>query len=398
MKKVVYLLFCQLLICAETSAGEVQLNAYLSQGAVMVEGSEFFTGDDDSSLKLSEATLTASWRALDALRFAGALGVRQRGNLTEEHIQADYLFAELMFPVAEGAIGVRLGRVKNEVGFYSSTRDVPFSRPGIFLPQSIYADYYRDAQLHINGGDVVGRHFVLDGQLEWHLSGGQLHVTEDLTQNSLGTTAAGQFDSDYFYAFDLDFRTDNLRLGASLYQSRLGYNPKSAVMPELAMGISVDTPQNLPGNIELFNYVLSAQYRWQQFELTAEYLRGVRTLSGMMAKDWEIEEPNRGFYIDSRWLVNDALDLFVRYDDAVDNLSDPGGDGLAVIGNPDYFGYSRDWSTGLQWRITPNWLLSAEYHHIEGASWVPPILTKDPLTQDKYWTLVAIQLAYRMQW
>ncbi|WP_394389179.1 hypothetical protein [Shewanella woodyi] len=63
----------------------------------------------------------------------------------------DYLFAEYTYHFGDETVGLRGGLFKNEAGFYSSTRDVPFTRPSIMLPQSIYSDYFRDAQLHIEG-------------------------------------------------------------------------------------------------------------------------------------------------------------------------------------------------------------------------------------------------------
>lgn len=365
-------------------AQEWQFNGFISQGAVAVDGSEFFTSGDDYSLALSEATLMASWRPTESLRFAGAISYRQRGNLIDEHFQADYLFMEYLLPLESGFMGMRLGRVKNEVGFFSSTRDVPFSRPSILLPQSIYADYYRDTQLHINGGEVLGRHNIGESTLAWSFSGGVLNVTDDLTRNTIGTLDYGTLESDYFYSIDLDYSSDTFRLGANVYQTLLEYDGgyPGAV-----------------GEIEMLNWVLSAQYRFGNLELTSEFSQGWRTLrGGISLAEWEQEQPFRGYYIDGRYQVTDSVDLFVRYDKAIENLDDPGGELLALTGIPEYFGYAEDWALGGRWRFADNWLLSAEYHWVEGASWVPPLLNKDPLSQDKHWSLMAIQLSYRMQW
>lgn len=377
-------LLCLLLLGPGVScAEEWQFNGFISQGLVAVDGSEFFTGKDDTSLELTEATLMASWRPWENLRFAGALSYRQRGTLIDEHLQADYLFLEYLSPIESGFLGMRLGRVKNEVGFFSSTRDVPFSRPGILLPQSIYADYYRDTQLHINGGEILGRHHLADGELAWHLTGGVLNITDDLTRNTIGTLDFGTLDSDYFYSIDLDYSTDSLRLGANVYQTLLTYD------------------SGLPGafaELELLTWVLSAQYRVGELELTSEFSQGERTLRGTPLAGWQQEQPYRGYYVDARYGLSDTLDIFVRYDYSVENLDDPDGKLLAEGGIPAYFGYARDWTLGGRWRFADNWLLSAEYHWVEGASWVPPILNKDPMTQDEHWSVLALEVSYRMQW
>lgn len=98
----------------------------------------------------------------------------------------DYLFAEYTYHFGDETVGLRGGLFKNEAGFYSSTRDVPFTRPSIMLPQSIYSDYFRDAQLHIEGGDLFGVHQIFDGTLDWHLAFGKVDVTEDLDRNVMG--------------------------------------------------------------------------------------------------------------------------------------------------------------------------------------------------------------------
>ncbi|WP_372872136.1 hypothetical protein [Shewanella sp.] len=377
------LIFIILLLSWGARAEQWQLNGYISQGLVSVEGSEFFTDKDNTSFALSEATLMASWRQGDNWRLAGAMSYRQRGNLIADHVQADYLFLEYLRPVESGFVGARLGRVKNEVGFYSSTRDVPFARPSILLPQSIYADYYRDTQLHINGGEVLGRHDLESGQFVWHLSGGVLNVTDDLTINTMGTTEYGTLESDYFYSVDLDYSTESWRFGANIYQTVLEYNS------ELRWA---------PAEIELSTWVVSVQYRSAGLEITSELSQGTRSLTGASLPGWEREQPFRGYYIDARYQMTADMDVFLRYDYSQENLDDPDGELLELMGVPGYFGYGRDWTVGCRWRLAANWQLAAEYHWVEGAAWVPPILNKNPRDQDRQWSLFAIELSYRMQW
>ncbi|ABL98779.1 TonB-dependent receptor [Shewanella amazonensis] len=383
MKVTEYLLL-SLLYSGAACAGEWQFNGYLSQGLVAVSGSDFFTDGDDVSFSLSEASLMTSWRPTETIRLAGALVYRQRGNLSDEHFHLDYLFAEYLYPLENGFTGIRLGRVKNEIGFYSSTRDVPFTRPAILLPQSIYADYYRDAQSHVDGGELLGHHSLSGGILEWNVSGGVLHVTDDLSRNIIGSLDYGRFQSDYFYSLDIDYSNDRWRLGGNLYQTRMNFETDLASMH---------------GDVELLAYVLSAQYRWSQWEFTTEFSRGWRTLSeNMLLEESGAEQPYRGYYLDVRYLMGEQLEWFVRYDHSVENLDDPHGKRLAQQGLPEYFGYSKDWSLGLKWRFADSWQLGAEYHWVEGASWVPPIVNKIPATQDEDWSIFALQLSYRLQW
>ncbi|QSX37743.1 hypothetical protein [Shewanella sedimentimangrovi] len=364
-------------------AQDWQWNGFISQGLVGVDGSHFFT-DDDTSLELTEATLMSSWRPAEHWRLAGALNYRQRGNLIDEAWQMDYLFVEYLHFLASGHMGVRLGRVKNEVGLYSSTRDVPFSRPGIIMPQSIYSDYYRDAQLHIDGLDIFGQYHLDDGQLNWHLTGGSADATKDLTRNVNGTLAYGQYHSDAFVSLDLDLQYQDWTLGATLFHVGLGFETE---------------PKTFESHVDLRALVLSAQYRAGPLELTAEFMQGNRYLKGIFSSGGERREPYRGYYLDLHSRFASPVNVFARFDHMINNLDDRNGARLErATGIPAHYGYSKDWVAGVQWQLADNWLLVAEHHWIEGAAWVPPVIFPQPLTQDKYWSIFALQLSYRMQW
>ncbi len=370
------------------TASEWQFSGFAGQGFIAAEDSQFIVGEDSSTFDITEATFAMSWTPVEHLRLASALTFRQWGTLSDPGVMFDYLFAEYTHQFGEGMLGVRVGRFKNETGFYSSTRDVPFTRPSIMLPQSIYSDYFRDAQLHIEGGDLFGMHQVLDGVVDWHVSVGQVNVTEDLDRNVMGSTDFGEFDSEGYYSGDLEFQNDYLRLGISYYDAEVSYEP---FIPGYYF----------PGNIRLNNWVFSGQLRYKNVEVTAEYLNSDRVTKGLVqptaAED--LSDPGKGYYVDIRAYLPHDLELFVRYDKHVDNSEDPDGNNYeAVYGIPAYFGYTKDWTYGVRWLPGNNWLVAAEYHDVEGASWVTPIVAPDPLNQAKHWSMFALQLSYRFQW
>jgi hypothetical protein len=72
-------------------------------------------------------------------------------------IRIDYGFVDYTAISTESMdFGIRLGRTKNPLGFYNDTRDVPFTRPSILLPQSIYFDRTRNLGLASDGAQVYG--------------------------------------------------------------------------------------------------------------------------------------------------------------------------------------------------------------------------------------------------
>lgn len=365
-----------------------QFNAYANQAYARVENSQFIVGEDSDSFDLTELMATASWQPISNFRAAGALTYRRWGNLADPDVRIDYLFAETRWQLPNGHIGLRGGRIKNEVGFYSSTRDMSFTRPGIMLPQSIYSDYFRDAQLHMDGGDLFGRLTIGEGIFDWHIMVGASSSSENLTRNIFGSNDFGELETHKFFSIDTEYQTDSWRMGATYYTAEVEYDAAAGGF-------------FLPGELELHAWVLSAEYFGRWLELTGELLLGDRHTEGIylpMAAGSR-EENNRGYYIEGRALLPENVQLFLRYDDYVDNTDDSKGLRYAAeTGNPAYFAYSRDWTLGGRWLITEDWLLSAEYHWIEGAAWVAPLLTRDPDQQAKDWSMLMLQLSYRIQW
>ncbi len=81
---------------------------------------------------------------------------------------------------------VRLGRIKTPLGLCNETRDVPFTRPSIFLPQAIYFDKVRNMLLSTDGIMVYGDLYSGHGDLSFTLSGGQPVVDENVEWTLLG--------------------------------------------------------------------------------------------------------------------------------------------------------------------------------------------------------------------
>ena len=83
-------------------------------------------------------------RPLSNLQFSVQGLSRTAGEGSPGNIRLDYGFIDYTFSNQENSqFGIRLGRMKNPLGFYNDTRDVPFTRPSILLPQSIYFDRTR---------------------------------------------------------------------------------------------------------------------------------------------------------------------------------------------------------------------------------------------------------------
>ncbi|NRD75129.1 hypothetical protein HQQ94_18275 [Shewanella sp. VB17] len=383
-----YFLFILLILSIPSVGSDLQLNGFIGQGYVYADDSQFVVGNDDHAFDITEAAFAVSWKPIEHVRVASALSFRQWGELYDAKVKFDYLFVEYTHLFGLATLGIRGGLFKNESGFYSSTRDVPFTRSSIMLPQSIYSDYFRDAQLHIEGADVFGIHQIFDGTLDWHLSLGKVDVTEDLENNVLGSANLGEFDSEHYYAVDVEFQNDNVWLGITYYNGKVNY-------------ISPISDSYFSGDIQLINWVFSGQFRYENFELTGEYLTGDTVINGLSLSPQlgEFTEPSLGYYLELRTYLPNEVELFVRFDKQIDNTNDKDGQGYAMnSGFPAYYGYADDWTFGTRWFPSHNWLLTLEYHQVEGASWVTPLISPMPSEQAKYWSMFAMQISYRFQW
>lgn len=368
-------------------ANQWQLNGFIGQGYISADGSEFIVGESGDTFDVTEAALHLSWNPDEHFRLAGAARYRQWGTLDESGLAADYLFAEYKFTLKQGYLGARGGLFKSEAGFYTSTRDVSFTRPGILLPQSVYSDFFRDSLLHITGGELFGRHPVFDGSIEWHLTLGDAQTSDDLNRNVLGSETYGGFDADGYWGSDIEYQDDSLRLGLTYFDAKSAF----------------DAYQEGPfsdGSLRSKHLIVSAQYRVDFLEFTAEYLHFDRDIDGVFVRPGgdTYEVRGYGYYLDVRGYLPGDVELFLRYDRQVRDEDDPDGKDLPAGGLPAYFGYANDWTLGARWLPAKDWMLEAEYHWVRGGGWVTPILRPNPETQDKDWSLFAIELSYKFQW
>ena len=166
------LLGCTALVFALSSAGsyaadehpdseglnQLRVNGFLSQGYIKTNKNKFFgNSTGDGSFDFREIGLTASLRPLSKLQLSGQLLHRSAGEGSKGGIRIDFGFLDyniINTPAKE--FGVRLGRMKNPLGFYNDTRDVPFTRPSVLLPQSIYFDRTRNLALASDGAQLYG--------------------------------------------------------------------------------------------------------------------------------------------------------------------------------------------------------------------------------------------------
>ena len=364
----------------------VQVHGFLSQGFVKTSANRFFGPSEGGSWDLREIGVNASWQARPDLLFSGQLLSRTAGEMYGGGVQLDYGlvdYAPLMD--ADGRVGIRLGRIKNPIGLYNDTRDVPFTRPSIFLPQSIYFDKVRNSELLVDGGALYGDWLTRGGVLSFQVNVGNLLMDENMEYAFLGFDGPGELKNDgLWWIGRLGFEAldGRLRLFVSQASGAMDYRQAAA-----------DFLQQ--GKIRLDFRVFSLQYLDERWGFTAEYLREPVDWRGFGPAVVDRASVADGWYLQGTWRPLDDWELLLRYDVSHLDKNDPNGDRQSgLLGLPNYVFFAKDLTLGLTWDLDSRIRLRAEYHRVEGASWLSP-RENVPQSITRDWDLFALQASFR---
>ena len=366
----------------------LQIHGFASQGFIETSDNNFFgNSEDGGSFDYRELGLNASLRPLPKLQLSAQILSRTAGEGNNGDVRLDYGFADYSFISNEAnLLGLRLGRIKNPLGLYNDTRDVPFTRPTILLPQSIYFDRTRNLALSADGAQLYGEHRMDSGNLSFQI-GAVYPKADDLETELaiLGDNLPGKLEGNLSYLGRIIYEHDGGRLRLALTGARvnISYKPALAFPDDLLAGTNPFTP-----------WILSAQYNAERWSLTAEY-----ALRSLKYKDFGIPDlsfTGESYYLQGTYRFSPKWEGVVRYDVLYTNKDDrDGSDFAAATGLPAYNFFAKDFTVGLRWNITPSFMLRGEYHRVNGTAWLPLLDNPDPSDSTQHWNLFAILASYR---
>jgi hypothetical protein len=366
---------------------DLQIHGFLSQGYVKTSANNFYGNSEEGSWDFREIGLNASYQLRPNLLFAGQLLSRTAGEMDDGGVRVDYALLDYA-PImdAKSRLAFRLGRLKNPLGFYNDTRDVPFTRSSIFLPQSIYFDRVRNLELSADGVGIHGDLTTDWGDFNVQLNYGKLVVDENVERAFMFTNWPGELKTDnpWFTGRILhSLDGGRIRLAASAATGKLDYHPGAH-----------DILAN--GAIDILFWVLSFQYNEEVWSFTAEYMN-----EPLEWQDFGPYSPFRGKGTAEGWYTQLAVrpwadwEFLLRYDVSYLNTSDRSGEQTSIqLGIPAHNFYAKDLTFGARWDVTSQIMLRAEYHWIEGGSWLSN-RENNPATTAKYWDMFALSASYR---
>lgn len=383
------------LVCADEHQGvqvlkQLQVHGFISQGYIKTTKNNFFGHSNNAgSLDFREIGLTASLRPLPGLQFSGQLLHRRAGEGSEGGIHIDFGFLDYNFvntPLME--FGVRLGRMKNPFGFYNDTRDVPFTRPSVLLPQSIYFDRTRNLALASDGAQLYGESRTNWGNVTVQLGAAFPQVGDQDTETSIFghmLTVQGDLKSRLSYIGRILYELPDgrLRLALSSAQLNVGYDPGRSDIFE-------------SGSFRFSPLILSAQYNAEHWSVTSEYALRYSRRHGFGNPRLDQSVTGESFYLQGIYRFLPGWEAVLRYDLLFASRKDRNGKKFAAASShPAHSQYAKDLTVGLRWNVTPAIMLSTEYHRVNGTAWLSPLDNPDVDSTEKNWNLFAAQISYR---
>lgn len=368
----------------------LQFHGFISQGLVYTDDNNFFgpSSEGGGSLKYTELGLNASIRPRPDILISGqALSRRAGGDGREARPALDHGVVDYQFlSGASRNAGVQLGRFKNPFGFHNQTRDVAFTRPGILLPQSIYFDRTRSLGLAADGMSVYAEERLAQGDLRFQAGVGRPQVGEDLEQVLGLYQAPGSMQGRFSAIGQILYEHDGGRFVTALSAARVRAR--------------FDSDEGGPGDADFkFQpWILSMQYNTENWSVTGEFALRKSSLEGLAgpAAAGNFDITGESAYLQYTRRVGPAWQWFLRYDVLYLDRDDRSGSDFAdATGLPDHSRFARDMTVGMQWRLHPQVLLSAEYHHVDGTGWLPGRDNPDPGATERRWNMLLLQTSLR---
>ncbi len=383
-------LFTLLTLNVKAADQDFQFHGFAAQGIIDVDGSDFVNDDGSLSPKLTELGINGSYQLTSNFRLAGQIVYLNGGNRYEEGIRVDYALLDWSAYESENwQVNVYLGRFKNNHWLYSSSRDIPFARPSIIIPQSVYFDGFRDIAVGGDGAAIKISHSDDNyGNFDFNVSYGTSQISDKQAEIILSKFAQGSVkqDSDVQASIYWQPAFSSWRFGVSYLDSIFSYQAND------------NGDLFFDGDFDFQFYTMNALYEGETWEFSGEVYQEHFTTTGFYHPLYFKAPVGEGMYIQSRYKVSNDLTLLARYESFYSDRDDKEGKKLEQETGglvPAYFGYHKDSTLGLSYDFSSNLRLRLEYHWFQGAGRLTPVVLPNPrINSNESWQLWAIQLMY----
>ncbi|MDP2714865.1 hypothetical protein [Rheinheimera sp.] len=378
-----------MLFSTAVAADDFVWQGFAAQGLIRAADSSYVNNSGKTSAALTELGLNGRYRLAPDWHLAGQVVYLDGGNRYPQGGRLDYLFLDwALYNAADWQANMYFGRFKNQHWLYSETRDVPFTRPSIILPQSVYFDSFRDIAVGTDGVALQVRNSGNYGDLTFNWSFGTVPVSREQSRQLLGQQTRGDTRMNHDHKASLYWQSLQSRFsyGIVIQEATFDYRRGST---ELLSNASF-TSQRV---------MLTARYQSQYWQLSAELQQEVVTTEGFFLPQFTRKQFGQGGYVMLQYYWSADLRLFTTIDYAVIDKDDRHGKKLQQMTGgaiPSYFGYQHTLNVGSSIDLNQSWRLNAEVHWVKGAGRLAPVIQPDVARNNsEYWQVFALQLMYR---
>ena len=396
-------------------------NGVFTQGVFHTDNNNIYgESDDDLSFDFSEFSLNGSYNFPNNVRAAGQTIYRHAGagsdGLNLDYLVLDYQFLNDM----DYSSGIRLGRMKLPYGIYNEARDVMFTRPSIYLPQSVYLDLYaRESLISGDGIGIYTNYFNEQGLWNIELNYGQVRDENLDSLDRFNTSNSFLDDFSYDIGEGISYRFQFIAADESFTIAYSGnYSDSIEASTEFDIRSVIPTfPVPAPIGVDIKALAhwqaLSFQYLFNSWTFTFEYGR-IRfetetpdvsvdpTIAALLppgtldiSSTTKVESET--YYLQVQKRLTKNLQFYTRMDFFYPNKDDRKGSEFEASGlGLDYSRFAKDTNIGVQWMPKSNLMMNAEYHYVDGTAWLNSI--EEPnyqTTSTRYWNIWALSLSYR---
>ena len=367
----------------------VQIHGFASQGVVQSSDNRWFGDSPNTSLDFTELGLNGSFQLNPKVLFSAQVLSRRAGEMYDGQPSLDYALGDFtLFAAPEGRLGIRVGRIKNPLGLYNETRDVPFTRPTIFLPQVVYYDRLRNLILSSDGLMFYGESFQPWGNLSLTLGGGQPVIDDNVEWVLLTSDFDGSMESDgNSFVGSIWYETQDgaFKAGLSGATAPLRFKPGIASI----LG---------PGKINFDYWIASLQYNAEKLTLSAEYGRTPIEWSDF-GPYWPLpKQTTEGYYLQGTYRILPELEFTLRYEEGFADRNDRSGKRYSALTggvSPPFESYSKIFTAGVRWYILPNLMVELDYSRHRGTFDLSYRENPDPSQLVRDWDRFAAQISVR---
>ena len=375
-------------------ADEIEIHGFASTGYMKTDQNNYLLRSEDGSFEFNEAGLNVTTSLNENIRVGMQLFSRDLGSVGNNDVKLDWAFLDYQW---KEALGLRVGRIKTPMGLHSDTRDYDMLRTSILLPQGVYNEYFREAEIAYQGAAVYGNIALgSGGRFGYDIYAGAVEIKPD------GIMAKYMSDAD---AVLTSATIDRMAGGRIRWYTPLQGLMLGSTLQQLAMNVDFESPSApvyMNWDVPTMQFLyLSAEYDLGSWTFAAEYFRwkSDATTSVDMSR---LEQPNPppleeivdsdSYYVLLAYRVTDWFEAGAYYNAFYYDRDDRDGDFAVAEGVPDYYAWQKDLALSLRFDVTDSWLVKLEAHVMDGVHLLDYAENPDGVEQD--WMLFAVKTTF----